>query len=171
MERAHSEDDRHRCQATNVQGQCRLRAVQLPTGDFASYCAVHGGTSQQKAAERESLRNYQLDRWKAKLLSKTNSPDIKSLRDEIGILRVILEERLNKCEDAHDLILQSGPISDMVMKIDRVVNSCHKLEGAMGLLLDKSAILQFAQQVIQILSNHVDEDLLAVIASEINESI
>lgn len=165
-------DSPHRCQAVNRQGQCRNKGIPLPDGGFAEYCLAHGGSAQQRSAIKESARNYKLDRWRARLNEKADAEGIKSLRDEIGILRICLEERLNRCNDATDLILQSGPISDMVMKIERVVNSCHKLEGSMGQLLDKQALLQFANKAISIISTHVtDENLLTLIADELVEAL
>ena len=59
---------------------------------------------------------------------------------------MILEEVLNKCKDSKDLILKSSVISDLVVKVEKLVSSCHKMEGSMGQLLDKSAILQFAAE-------------------------
>ena len=165
------EDDPRRCQAVNSQGQCRLIATVNDDGTYNANCAAHGGAGQANQVKRKELRNYQLDRWRAKLIAKSENSNIKSLRDEIGILRIIMEERLNRCKDAHDLILQSGPISDLVLKIDKVVNSCHKLEASMGELLDKSALLQFAGEVIQIVGRYVPDDDLPKVADEIIESL
>jgi len=119
---------------------------------------AHGGNWAVSREEKNSMRNYMLTKWQAKVAQKSDSSAIKSLREEIGVLRTMLEERLNRCEDAMDLILQSGPISDMVMKIERLVTSCHKLEGSMGQLLDKQAILQFATLVIGIVSDVVTDE-------------
>ena len=166
--KATSEDDPERCQAVNSQGQCRNKGVALADESIGTYCIAHGGNGQQASVLKAAVSNYRLERWQSRLAEKAEAEGLKSLRDEIGILRIVLEERLAKCDDAHDLILQSGPISDMVMKIERVVTSCHKLEGSMGQLLDKQAILQFAQMVIGILGVHItDESLLNTIADEI----
>jgi hypothetical protein len=104
---------------------------------------------------------------------KMGADDVKSLREEIAILRICLEQRLNKCNDAMDMILQSGAISDMVMKINTVVQSCHKLEGSMGHLLDKQAILQFAQVVIGIVGSVLKDhpEHINTIADEILATI
>ncbi|MDB4726416.1 hypothetical protein OAF54_03175 [bacterium] len=171
FERITDAADPNRCQTTNKVGQCINKGMKLEDGSYTANCLAHGGNKQVNSAVARSLKNYKLDRWKAKLAEKTGSDDIKGLREEIGILRVVLEERLNRCEDATDLILQSGPISDMVMKIERVVSSCHKLEGSMGQLLDKQAILQFAQVVISIVGEYVHEDVLPEVAEKIIENI
>jgi len=152
-----------RCQAVNSQGQCPNLGARLDEDDAAHrgpFCMAHGGNHAVNAQKKERVRNYQLTvaRFRAQLDEKADSVGIKSLREEIAILRICLEERLNKCHDAMDLILQSGSISDMVMKINTVVQSCHKLEGSMGHLLDKQAILQFAQAVIGIISREIIDD-------------
>lgn len=118
-----------------------------------TYCIMHGGNKQLQSMKAASLRNYQLDMWHAKLQRHSGSASIKSLRDEVGILRMVLETRLNQCKDDMDLMLHSAPIADLVMKIDKVVSSCHKLEGSLGELLDKTAILQFANEMITLISD------------------
>lgn len=45
------------------------------------------------------------------------------------------------------------------MKIDRLVNSCHKLEGSLGQLLDKQAILNFASEVINVITDNLDDPI------------
>jgi len=147
------EDDPHRCQAVTAAGQCVNKAVEGGTN-----CLAHGGNKQVAARERASFRNYQLSKFQAKLARHSSSNFIKDLRDEIGILRMVLETRLERCQTDNDLIIQSGPISEMVMKIEKVVASCHKLEGSMGQLLDKQALLQYANQVITIISEELEDN-------------
>ncbi|MHA2063706.1 MAG: hypothetical protein ACXABY_04905 [Candidatus Thorarchaeota archaeon] len=158
------EDDPHRCQNTGKQGQCRNLCV-----DSGNRCMVHGGNKQLQSQELKSLNNFRLGKWQAHIERHAGDSDIKSLRNEIGILRVMIEERLMKCKDATDLIMQSTAISDLVMKVDRVVTSCHKLEGSMGQLLDKSALLQFASQIIDVISVELegDDEKLETIANGI----
>jgi hypothetical protein len=162
-----AEDDPRRCQATNNQGQCRNKAV-----DGCSNCIAHGGARQDHSNKMQNMRNYRLTKWNARIQEKGDSSAVKSLRDEIGILRILMEERLQSCTSESDLILHSGPISDLVMKIERVVASCHKLEGAMGQLLDKQAILQFAAKVINILGEELvaHPEVVAKVADRIMES-
>lgn len=161
-------DDPHRCQAVTKYGQCLLKSVELPDGTYTYTCKAHGATHSVQSYNEKSYRTYQLERWQARLDQKAESEHIKSLRDEIGILRICLEERLNRCHDATDLILQSVAISDMVLKIEKVVSSCHKLESQMGQLMDKQALLNFAQRVIAIIADNIsDENVVNKIADDI----
>lgn len=160
-------DDPNRCQGMSKMGQCVQKKV-----PGAMYCVMHGGNNQIQAAEKENIRRYRLDKWNARIQEFAESNFVKSLRDEIGILRMLMEERLNACQEPMDLILQSGPISDLVMKIENVVSSCHKLEKSFGQLLDKQAVLNFASNVIGIISELVpDEKVIAEISDRIFRSL
>jgi len=140
---------------------------------------LHGGNKQIQSAKESSLRQYRLTKWQGKLNRFVDTPIIKSLRDEIGILRILLEERLNQTNDVQDLILQSGPISDLVLKIEKVVTSCHKLEDRMGQHLDKAAVIQLAGRFVRVISDELSDQpdrvdaishkLLEIIQEEKNE--
>jgi len=156
-------DDPERCQGVSKQGQCINKQ-----SAGSQYCHAHGGNKAQDANKLKDLRNYRLAKWRVKLDHFANSEGIKSLRDEIAILRMVLEERLELCNDATDLVLQSHSISDLIMKIEKLVASCHKLEGSMGQLLDKQAILTFASDVIGIIGDEVtDTEAVGAIADRI----
>ena len=143
-------DDPRRCQGNDAHGQCRIRAVEGGT-----YCPIHGGSKQLEKIQKAAVRDYRLGQWQARVEEFGDSSQVKSLRAEIGILRLMMEERMRMINDATDLLLQSGPISDLVLKIEKVVTSCHKLEGSMGQLLDKQAVLQFANVVIGIIGEEL----------------
>jgi hypothetical protein len=166
--RIKSEDDPDRCQGIAAHGQCTN--VHTPN---SKYCPVHGGNKGEEAAQKAALRNYRLFKFQNRIQELGDSGNIKSLRDEIAILRLLMEERLNSTKDSTDLILQSGPISDLVMKIDRVVASCHKLEGSMGMLLDKTAVLQFANVVIELIGEELKDqpEMVSRIADRILQSL
>ncbi len=158
-------DSPNRCQnVSDAKGQCVYEAV-----DGGTNCLSHGGNKQLEAQRNKSMRNYRLTQWQAKLQSKSESSGIKGLREEIGILRIIMEERLNMCKDETDLMLHSAQISDLAMKLERLVTSCHKLEGSMGQLLDKAALLQFAALVIEIIGTELEgqDNLMNTIADKI----
>ena len=123
----------------------------------SDYCIRHGGHHAAKNKKEQALRNYRLTKWKARVGELAESDGIKSLREEVGILRVIMEEMLNKCEDANDLLLYSTRMADLVMKIEKVVVSCDKMEGKMGMLLHRDSVLQLAGEFVTIISEHIDD--------------
>lgn len=158
-----------RCQGMIRNGQCPFKKE--PNSD---YCAVH---ISKKAANEDqhinkTLRNYHLAKWQNRINEFADNSEVKSLREEIGISRMILENILDRCHDTNDLLLYSSKISDHIMKIEKVVSSCHRLEQSTGALLDKTMVIQIANMIIEILSKHItDPDVLETVSSEILDTI
>lgn len=138
----------------------------------SNYCRMHGGHTVANTTEKENIRRYNVAKWRAKIERHAGSSDLTNLNEEIGVLRMLLEEHLNRCENDVDLVTMTPVMADLVMKIDKVVNSCHKLQDRLGHLLDKNQILQFASLVVEIISTHVeDSEVVAIIANRIAESL
>jgi len=154
-------DDPNRCQASNTRGQCLNKAVEGGT-----VCLVHGGNKQVISIEKKSLRNYQVAKFQVELNRHADSPKLKNLNEEVGLLRMMLEAQLNQCEDMGDLVLKSHLISDLVTKIERLVKSCHSLESSLGGLMDKQAILTFATKVIDVISNEISDEVILAKVSD-----
>lgn len=163
--RCNGEDDPERCIGVTRHGQCNNK--RYPGSQYCLSCSPPNA----KQADGLSLKNYNLTRFRARVAKHSNSSEVKSLREDIGILRMLLEERVNMCHDEHDLLMQTPQISDLILKIEKVVASCHRLEQSLGQLLDKQAILQFASTVIGIVSQHVDEDKINIISNQIIAAI
>lgn len=121
-----------------------------------SRCALHGANKQQAAAENKSKRNYRLAKFQKRVNEFADNDRLKYLNEEIGVLRIMLEERWNQCTDSHELILSSGPITDLVMKIEKLVSSCHKLESQLGGLLSKAQIKNIAANCMQAVADAVN---------------
>ena len=130
-----------------------------------------GFSSKRKSLTKE-LRNYRLTKFKQRVSQLSSSDAILSLKEEIGIIRLLIEEKINQCEDTAELMLVSGPLSDLTMKAEKLVTSCNRLDRNLGNLLDKGRVLQFAQTVVQIVSDHVrDDEILEKISSQILEAL
>lgn len=159
-----------RCQGAlkGIGGQCHFKAVK-----DTKYCPMHTGFSTVTSKiEEEQKSNYRFAKYQARVERFANNPQVKSLREEVGVTRMLLEEIVNSCNDEADLIIKSGKISEMVMKIEKLVVSCHKLEVQSGLLLDKVAITNFANTLVVIINDHVkDSNIVSVIADKILNSI
>ena len=146
------EDDPNRCQAVGKSGQCPYLSV-----EDEKYCQRHGGNRNAMLKEKKRANQYRLQIWQQRLEEFSQSDEVKSLRDEIGILRLLMETILNRCEDHSTLMLQSSRISDLAVKIEKLVTSCNRLETNMGMLLDKSAALNLAGQIVEIIGHHVED--------------
>lgn len=167
-ERIKDEDDPRRCQYIKPsQGQCYNVRV-----EHSQYCPAHGGNKAFDAAKRKQLRNYRLSKFHQRIQELGDSDGVISLRDEVAILRILIEEKINRCDSDHDMILMSGPLSDLIMKVEKVVSSCNRLESKLGEHLNKTKVLQYAQMIVQIIAKHVDDDkVIEAINEDIFESL
>lgn len=155
--------DPDRCQAVHGQGQCLYKAL-----EHSKFCPMHGGNKAQEAHNKKLIRQYNLAQWQGRSEHFADHDHVKSLRDEIGITRMLLENMITKCRDSDDLLLYSQKIGELVGKIERLVVSCNRLESSMGMLLDKAAALNLAGQMVEIITRHVsDEVAIDAIAGEI----
>lgn len=99
---------------------------------------------------------YRLAKFQSRVDELKNHTDVKSLRNEIGILRMLFEEKWNRATNEAELVLMAGPLSDLVMKIEKLVSSCQRLENSLGNLLDKQQMKNIATQLMQVLSEKVN---------------
>jgi hypothetical protein len=152
-----------RCQASIPHGQCQYEVF-----EDTHLCAMHGGPTIARSQSRVQVRNYRLTRYKARVEEFAEAEGVKSLREEIGILRMIMEEIINKCRDSEDLLMYSSKISDLAVKIEKTVVSCHRLESSLGYMMDKAALLTIATQIVNIVNIYIkDENTLDAIINDI----
>lgn len=149
------EDASDRCQSGGKGGQCPYQVI-----EGTKYCGRHGGNKQLQREEKVRIRQYRLQVWQERLAEFSESSDVKSLRDEIGILRLVMEATLNQCEDSQALLLHSHKISDLATKIEKIVVSCDRIEKTMGLLLDKAAALTLANKIVEIISDNISDPIV-----------
>lgn len=170
-------DDPSRCQAVHKGYQCPFRAVgtkNLETNEWEGpkYCARHSGKTQSTQAAAEETRLYRLAQWQARLEQFADHPKVKSLREEIGVLRVVLEGKLESAKDQHSLLLMSGQIIELVRQIDKTVVSCHKIEKELGYVMDRPQAERFIQNILATLTMYVkDEMVLQLISDDIMEHL
>lgn len=153
------EDHPDRCQSVTKNGQCWHTRV-----EGSDYCGMHGGNRAGQAAAKKSANLYQLKQFQHRVGSFATNPKVKGLREDIGILRMLLETTMNQCNDQADLIMFSPKISELVMKIEKVVSSAHRLESNMGELLDKMAAMQLGEEIVQIISGGITDYTQKIVA-------
>ncbi len=165
-----AEDDPLRCQGIitgKTGGQCPFKSVEGGT-----YCPMHGGIVQQNNMRRKKLMNYQLQQYQERVGDLSNSPEIKSLREEIGILRMTLENVLNLAQTPNQLLTYSDKITHMVGQLQKLVEATQRIEERNNALLDRKVVIVIADSIVTLLGNYInDPDQLTEIGSKICESI
>lgn len=159
-------DDPNRCQSVTGLGQCRNKSI-----PNATYCPIHI-SAHQKDIKAKQNRIYNLTKWRDKVHRHADNPRITNLAEELGILRMIMEGFESVVNSENDLIIYSNQISELVTKIQRLVKDFHSLEKASGNLLDKSAAIKIAGDIIEIISRYVtDIKVMEQISEEIIDKV
>jgi hypothetical protein len=169
-------DDPIRCQRSTGKGQCPCEAQ--PGSDF---CAAHERSSQR--ADKMEKRLYLLSRAadRARLAELSEHESIKSLREEISLLRMLIERRFEAIRDDNDLQIAFAPLASAFQTVERLVKSCHQIEENLGSLLSKSTLLKLGQSLSTIIveelenvagyeeiADRINERLIQVIAEAVN---
>lgn len=146
--------DPRRCQANGMQSQCPYLAEEGST-----YCVRHANNTEMQAANIEEQRNYNLGKWRARVNELADNTKAKSIREEVGIMRLLIENVLVRCKDEHELFLQTGRLSDLLMKAEKLISSCHRLETANGQLLDRTVALSWASAMVGIIADEIKDPI------------
>ena len=145
MDRVTDLADPRRCQGSAKTQQCMNIAE-----PGSNYCRAHGGTNK---AEGEKRRQYQLTqaRLRNRLTQLTDHEEIKSLREEIGLTRILIEELLNSAQGNTELLQKSATFIGLVQTLERLIKTSHQIEQNLGFLLSKPTVILLGQQIIHIL--------------------
>lgn len=141
-----------RCQQVTPQGQCRNKILE---GANLPFCKAHIG-GHTRNVEGKNKKMLQLAIWQNRVDELGEHSNVKSLREEIGICRLMLEKFVSTCQNDNELLIASSKISDLVLRIEKLVVSCHKLERSTGALLDKSAILRVAADIVETIADSIN---------------
>ncbi len=151
MERVTDPADPNRCKGATSTGQCDFIAEH-----GSEYCRAHGGRDLQPA---EDKRGYLLakaqDASRLATLSDELEP-VKELRDAISLQHMLIEKRYNLIKDDGDLLAACGPLNAMLMTMERLVNSCHRIQTNLGQLLARQAVLTLAKKMVEIVIDELE---------------
>ena len=150
MQRVTDLADPHRCKGAQPDGQCQNRAE-----DGSDYCRACGGENRAPARR---LRQYFLAKAqdRTRLAQFAEHEEVKSLRDEIALARVLIERRFNLIQNDADLLAACGPLNQLLLTVERLVKSAHAIEKSLGTLLARTSVLRVGQQICQIIVDRLE---------------
>lgn len=160
-------DDPDRC-TQEVSG--RVGACFFKVEPGSTKCKMHGAQIRH-IQDKNEIRAYRVAQWESRLKDFADNPNIKTLRDEIGIARLTLEAILNRCRTPGELFLYSNKISEMLVRVQNLVIACNRLEDRLGYTLDKSAVVNIGEQIINVIALHLPEETLAEVSEQIADVI
>lgn len=157
-------DSVRRCQ----HGSCTYQTISAEL----KYCIYHNPyhNGQPKITTRH--KRYNFIKAFARVAELSVDPEFKCLREEVSVLRILLETLVNQTVTPWDAQVNAPRLESLVEKISKTVTTCHKIETHTGQMLDKQSLSTFADKVISIIANHVkDSELLILIGKDIASAI
>ena len=139
-------DRPNRCTGITTNGQCTKDAQPGST-----FCSRHG--SHKDLATEQDTRMYQLLKAqdRSRLAALNEHDEIRTLRNEIAIARMLIEERLNLTQNDSDRMTNCGALNSLLLTVERLVQSAHKLETNLGSLLSKPTPLALGNEIVAII--------------------
>lgn len=148
-------------------GQCPYKSV-----PGCTFCPMHGGSPQIQKNKVAELKNYRLTQYGERVSEFANNPEVKNIREEIGIIRMTIEAVLNECTTANKLLIYSEKISGLVSQVNKLVESSQRMEEKNNMLLDRKVVIVIADSIVQICADYIkDPDALMALGGKICESI
>lgn len=136
------------------------------------FCSMHGGALTMKKLEKERMREYKVNQYMKRYAEFADSPQIRSLREEIGITRMSLEAIMEQVDSASKLLVYHPQILQTLMVVQKLVEAAQKLDEKNNLLLDRKILMTVVDGIIQRITNHVkDAAILDVLSTEIYDVI
>jgi hypothetical protein len=127
-------------------GQCPGEAI-----ENSNFCKTH------HKGENDDLRYYHItNHMVADSKLRHNAVDeIKDLREEIALARALIETRLNLAKDENELIASMGILHQYLATVEKLVSACHRMDTNLGNILNKSSLLNLAQEIVTIISDEM----------------
>jgi len=165
-------DSPDRCQKISRTNQCIRPRLRLSDGTLSEFCEGCGGNAEQSNLDKENLSLYHLEKYKNRTDNLTTHKQSKSLANEIGILRMLLEKVLTSCKTDDEVLMRTPQMMMIMDKLTKTIPSSHKLDMSLGNTFSLYTANQLADEIIRIVDDHIeDKDIVTTIALDIGEAI
>lgn len=153
------------CAYSGPNGECPFKRI-----EGTKYCGRHGAGFQLTQQAKEDTRLYLVARWQEQIGQKVEHPKSKTLGEEVGIIRMLIQQRLEACKDESDLLMSSHSITQMLTTAEKLVASHHKIEKERALLLDPDRAFKLANDIVGVITTYIDDlDILKLITDDVTQ--
>ncbi len=163
-------DDPQRCQANNSHGQCEF--LSSPPSQYCDTHARKMSASKHKARVQHYLIND--PDLQESMKRQSEIEEVRSLREEIHLVRSMVERRLNMVEDDDrgGMLLAFSNVNTYMQTLEKLISSCHRMEVSLGSLLTKASVFSLGQEIVLILAEELkDIDDYETIIDRISEQV
>lgn len=151
------------CQGNVGTGPCCYEAV-----EGAQFCSLHGAGATGSGQARRELKNYRLNNIFGDRVKELGaSPGIKSLTDEIALLRVSLEVIFNSIKNENEMYLYIDKIEKLTKGIQSLLETLQKLQEKNKELLGRDTVIAIFDQLMEKICERVhDPDIILALAED-----
>ena len=86
---------------------------------------------------------------RARLAAFAEHDDIKSLRDEIALTRMMIEGLWNSGQSDAERLPIYGRVNSHILTLEKLVKTCNQIEERLGSLLAKPTLLRVGQRICE----------------------
>lgn len=150
MKRVTDPADPQRCKFAFAHEQCWYVAE---NGD---HCEVHNGGKPKDVQEKRLYRLAEVES-RVRLSELADHPGVKNLKEEVGLLRMMIEHKINSAKTESERLANYPSLNTMIMSAARLVKDCHELEQNLGELLSKHAVVRLGQELVNIIIDELKD--------------
>lgn len=164
----HNENGCPRCTSVVASTGKRCKNFAVP-GEL--HCQIHGGVYARAKGGKQRLYSAFIEDAGLKNLynNVVDNPEIQGIREELGLLRVLLA---NIVKDGIDDAKELKSISSTIGEIRKLVDSCVTGELRLGQLIDIDKVVTVVKKLAEIVKKHVkDEEIIKKIAYEFDRVV
>lgn len=133
-----------KCLHSGTSGSCPRDAV---AGSL--FCERHTDEAQR-------VRNYLIEDAKLREgFERQQSADLYSLREEVTLLRTMINDRLNMAKSEAERIVAYREISTWIGTVDKLVNSVNKLEKETSQVLTKETLMAIGAAIVKVIAEEI----------------
>jgi hypothetical protein len=142
--------DPRRCKAGTATGQCLAVAA-----DGSDYCVAHHGVDR---GQGRRMRKYLLATAEDQgLLAKyADDDELKSLREEIGLTRVMIQNTMAGALSEVEKINAYAKVNGYLLTLEKLMKTCHTLDQSMGNLIGKPALRRLGRELAQVVVDRLE---------------
>ena len=84
-----------------------------------------------------------------------SAPEAKSLREELALVRMLIEEHLNRMQGDEGLVAHSHIVNQLTQTCKELVKTCNQIEFKIGDMLAKATIVAIGKRIGEVLANEL----------------
>lgn len=135
------------CEHTGSRGQCSR-----PSVDGSPYCQKHSN-------EADRIKGYQFSdpELRRQFEHHSRSDLFSSLRQEVDVLRGMINARLNQIENPAEMITAFNAVRPALVDVVKCIETLSKLERQNNVVLGKEALSWLNKEIIAILVGELEQ--------------